>query len=184
MTLGRKIRELRQNKDWSLAELAKKSGVALSSLSRIETGRMTGTLESHLRVARVLGARLSELYAGLESGGPVVEVKRAEETSSDPISGGKGASLSLLTSSPLQKKMLPVLLNLAPKKSSRRQRGPAGSERFIYVLKGQLEVEVDDQKIRANPGESVYLQASLPHTLTNTGSSPLTAVSVTCPPTL
>ncbi len=183
MTLGRKIRELRQAKDWSLAELAKKSGVALSSLSRIETGRMTGTLESHIRVARSMGARLSELYASLDDAGPAIEVKPAEE-SSDPIAAGKGAFLAVLTSSPLQKKMLPALIHLAPKKSTQRQRGPAGSERFIYVLKGQLEVTVADQKVRANPGESVYLQASLPHTLANAGSTPLSAVSVICPPSL
>ncbi len=182
MTLGRKVRELRQAKDWSLAELAKKSGVALSSLSRIETGRMTGTLESHLRVARAMGARLSELYASLDTG-PAVEVKQAEEAS-DPIASGKGVLLAVLTSSPLQKKMLPALIHLAPKKSTQRQRGPAGSERFIYVLKGQLEVTVADQKVRANPGESVYLQASMPHTLANAGSTPLSAVSVICPPSL
>lgn len=183
MTLGRKLREMRQKKDWSLAELAKRSGVALSSLSRMETGKMTGTLESHLRIARALGARVSELYASLDPAGPAVEVRPAEETA-DSITAGKGASLSVLASTPLQKRMLPVLVHLAPKKSAQRQRGPAGSERFIYVLKGQLEATVGDQVVRAGTGESLYLQASLPHTLTNPGSIPLLALSVTTPPTL
>lgn len=182
MNLGRKLREMRQAKDWSLAELAKRSGVALSSLSRIETGRMTGTLDSHLRVARALGVRLSELYASLDPAGPPVEVKKEEPA--HQLSAGKGALLSLLASSPLQKKMLPALLHLPPKKSTEKQRGPAGSERFLYVLKGQLEAAVGDQKVRAGAGESLYLQASLPHTLTNPGGTPALAISVTCPPTL
>ena len=181
MNLGRKLRELRQAKDWSLAELAKRSGVALSSLSRIETGKMTGTLDSHLRVARTLGIRLAELYASLDPAGPAVELKK--EKDSDQFAG-KGGVLALLASSPLQKKMLPALLRLPPKKSTEKQRGPAGSERFIYVLKGELEAIVGDQQVKAGPGESIYLQASLLHTLTNPGSTPVLAISVTCPPTL
>ena len=183
MTLGKKLKDFRQARDWSLAELAKRSGVALSSLSRIETGKMTGTLESHLKVARALGVRLSELYASLDVPGPAVELKRAEDPS-DQIAEGKGATLSVLTSTPLQKKMLPVLLRLAPKKSAQKQRGPAGSERFLYVLKGQLEATVGDQTARAGAGETLYLQTSLPHTLSNPGPIPLLALSVTCPPTL
>ena len=183
MTLGRKLREFRQAKDWSLAELAKRSGVALSSLSRMETGKMTGTLESHLKIARALGARLSELYVSLDAPGPAAEVKRTEELA-EPIAAGKGASLSVLASTPLQKKMLPALLHLSPKRSSQKQRGPAGSERFLYVLKGQLEATVGDQVVRAGTGESVYLQASVPHTLTNPGSTPLVVLSVVTPPTL
>ncbi len=183
MTLGRKLREFRQAKDWSLAELSKRSGVALSSLSRMETGKMTGTLESHLKVARALEVRLSELYAALDLPGPVVESKRAEDPS-DQIASGKGAALSVLTSAPLQKKMLPALLHLAPKKSTQKQRGPAGSERFLYVLKGQLEATVGDQVARAGAGETLYLQASTPHLLSNPGSVPLLALSVSCPPTL
>ena len=183
MTLGKKLKDFRQARDWSLAELAKRSGVALSSLSRIETGKMTGTLESHLKVARALGVRLSELYASLDVPGPTVELKRAEDPS-DQIAEGKGATLSVLTSTPLQKKMLPALLRLAPKKNTQKQRGPAGSERFLYVLKGQLEATVGDQTARAGAGETLYLQASLPHTLSNPGPIPLLALSVTCPPTL
>ena len=183
MTIGRKLREFRQAKDWSLAELAKRSGVALSSLSRMETGKMAGTLDSHLRIARALGIRLSELYAGLDAPGPAAEVKRAEEPA-DPLSTGKGAFLRVLASAPLQKKMLPMLVHLPPKQSTQKQRGPAGSERFLYVLKGQLEVTVGEQKVRAGPGDTIYLQASLPHLLTNAGSTPVQAVSVTCPPSL
>lgn len=183
MTLGRKLREFRQVKDWSLAELAKRSGVALSSLSRMETGKMTGTLESHLKVARALGVRLSELYSSLDAPGPPVEVKRAEELT-DSIAAGKGAVLSVLASAPLQKKMLPTLLHLPPKKSAQKQRGPAGSERFLYVLKGQLEATVGDHVVRAGTGENLYLQASVPHTLTNPGTTPLLVLSVTCPPIL
>ena len=183
MTLGKKLRELRQQKDWSLAELSKHSGVALSSLSRIETGRMTGTLESHIQVARALGVRLAELYAGLDPmGGPILEVRRKEE-GGERVQAGK-ASLAPLTGTSLQKKMLGVLLTLAPRQTARRDRGPAGGEEFLYVLKGTLELAVGQGKTRLGPGDSAYYMTSLPHQLTNPGGTAAQAIRVSSPPTL
>ena len=183
MTLGRRIRELRQLKGWSLAELAKRSSVALSSLSRIETSRMTGTLESHIDIARALGVRVSELYSSLDAPGPAVEIKLAGESRDKQLTA-KGAALAVLTSASLQKKMLPVLIHLGPKKSTPRERGPAGSERFVYLLQGQMEVSTGEEKFRLGPGDSAYLQSSAPHSFANTGAGTLLAISITCPPLL
>lgn len=183
MTLGRKIRELRQAKDWSLAELSKRSGVALSSLSRIETGRMTGTLESHVGIARALGVRLTELYAALEPAGAPAEVCRSG-TSGKRFVSNKGATFTLLTSSPLQKKMLPALLTLAPRKSVQGEKGPVGSEKFLYLLKGILEVTVGSEKFRIRPAEGLYFQASLSHAYANVGPATAVALTVNSPAAL
>ncbi len=183
MTLGRKIRELRQAKDWSLGELSKRSGVALSSLSRIETGKMTGTLESHVAIARSLGVRLAELYVSVEPFGPAVEVHWAHPDE-HRYRMAKGTTFTLLTSSPSQKKMLPVLFSLAPKKSAQGEKGTAGSERFLYLLKGNLEVSVGSEKFRMKPGEALYFQAFLPHGYANTGPAAAVVLSVTSPSSL
>ncbi|MBI3322800.1 MAG: helix-turn-helix transcriptional regulator [Candidatus Omnitrophica bacterium] len=183
MALGRKIRELRQQKEWSLAELSKRSGVALSSLSRIETGRMTGTLESHIQIAKAMGVRLPELYAGLDAGGPILE-RRSKDAGGDKVQAGKGGTLSPLTGASLQKKMLAVLLTLGPRQTSRRDRGPAGGEEFLYVLKGQLDLTVSREKTRLSAGDSAYYQTSLPHQLTNPGGGTAQALRVSSPPTL
>ncbi len=183
MNLGTRIRQLRQMKGWSLADLSKRCGVALSSLSRIETGRMTGTLESHLEIARALGVRVSELYATLDLTGPGVEVKTSGDLRREQLSS-KGAALAVLTEAALQKKMLPVLVRLPPKKGSSAERGPAGSERFLYVLQGHLQLTAGEERFRLGPGDSAYLQASTPHRLANAGPGTLLAVSVTCPPLL
>lgn len=182
MSLGKKIRELRQKKGWSLAELAKHSGVALSSLSRMETGKMTGTLESHLDVAKALGVRLMELYAALETG-PALELRSAEEPT-EKIRADKGAAWVPLARSGLQNKMLPALLTLAPKAGTHRERGPAGSEKFVHLLRGELDVSVGAEKARMKPGDSLYFQASSSHTLTSVGANPAVALVVTCPPQL
>src|SRR3954464_13555728 len=64
--LGHKMRKLRKDKGLTLVEVAEKTGVAQATLSRIETGTMIGTVESHEKIAEVLGVGLSELYSGVD----------------------------------------------------------------------------------------------------------------------
>ncbi len=182
MTVGKKMKEFRLNKDWTLAELAKRSGVALSSLSRIETGRMTGTLESHIKIARALGVRLPELYADLDPLGATIEYRQGD--SSDRHFSGKGIQFTLLTKESLRKKMLPAMIHLQAGKASQPDQTAVGIEKFLYLLKGNVEVVAGKEIIRMKPGDSLYLQASVSHSLKNLGSQTASLLSITSPPSL
>ncbi len=177
------MRQLRLAREWTLADLSKHSGVALSSLSRIETDKMTGTLESHLKIARALGVRLAELYADMDGAGPTLEVRRESEIA-DALAPAKGASVTLLTSHPLQKKMLAATVRLQPGKSSQKEQHGPGVEKFVCLLRGKLQITVGKDEARLNPGDTAYFQASVSHVLKNVGTGPAWAVQVVCPPTL
>lgn len=183
MTIGEKIREFRLQKGWTLADLAKRSGVALSSLSRMETGKMTGTLESHLAVVRAFGIRLSELYAELDPLEASVE-HRPKDLHPEKTLISKGVSYALLASGSLKKKMLPTLLGLGPGKSTHREQAPVGTEAFIYLLKGRVEAVIGKERIRLNTGDTLYFQAALPHQLKNVGPGGAVALKVTSPPAI
>lgn len=63
--VGRRLRELRRAKRLRLMDLARGSGVDAATISRIETGRMVGTLTAHARLAHALGLDLAALFADL-----------------------------------------------------------------------------------------------------------------------
>ena len=65
--LGNRIREIRKQKKITLLELAKTTGVAQATLSRMETGLMVGTVKSHQKIAEALGISLAELYGHIDS---------------------------------------------------------------------------------------------------------------------
>src|SRR6185503_12090764 len=60
--LGERIKNVRKSRKLTLIEVAKSTGIDQATLSRIENGKMTGTLDSHMRIADALGVRLPELY--------------------------------------------------------------------------------------------------------------------------
>jgi transcriptional regulator with XRE-family HTH domain len=83
-TLGQRIRELRDQKDVSLREFAKKLDVTPAHLSDIELGRRFPSEPLLKRIADKLGVKLSELEQH-DSRPPVDEIKRLSE--SDPTYG-------------------------------------------------------------------------------------------------
>lgn len=56
------VRAARAAAGLTIDELAEKSGVGWSAIHAIEGGRMPGSLDVRLRLARALGTRFSELW--------------------------------------------------------------------------------------------------------------------------
>jgi transcriptional regulator with XRE-family HTH domain len=64
--MGNRLKQLRQQKGMSQAELAKAAGVPFGSLRNWEYGRRTPLLDAAARIAQALGVTLDEL-AGISN---------------------------------------------------------------------------------------------------------------------
>lgn len=60
------IKEYRLKLDMSQGQLSQKSGVSVSAISEVETGKHTPSIEVALRLAHALQAPLEELFSLLE----------------------------------------------------------------------------------------------------------------------
>lgn len=60
------IKEYRLKLDMSQGQLSQKSGVSVSTISEVETGKHTPTIEVALRLAHTLQAPVEELFSLLE----------------------------------------------------------------------------------------------------------------------
>jgi|SRR5581483_9687870 len=84
-TLGVRIRELRENKDYSLREFAKKLGdISAAHISDIELGRRFPSDALLRKIAQLLGVPVEELQK-YDNRAPVEDIKRLSE--SDPAFG-------------------------------------------------------------------------------------------------
>jgi transcriptional regulator with XRE-family HTH domain len=114
MTLGEKIRELRENKDISLREFAKKIGdVSAAHISDIELGRRFPSDSLFLKIAALLEVSVDELQQ-YDNRAPVDEIKRLVQ--SDPAFGFAFRKL-------VDKKISPEdIMKLAEDKPNREKR--------------------------------------------------------------
>ena len=183
MEIGKAIKKLRKEKKITLRELSEKSGVALATLSRIETGKMTGTVKSHNGIARALDATLSDLYSEFEIESERVELQPQQKQADVFIHSDK-ASYDILTKRVLSKKMMPIMLKLEKDSKTALEQSSKGTEKFLYVLEGHLQAVVDDKTYSLNKGDCFYFDASLPHYWKNASNKPVRALCVITPPAL
>ena len=183
MNISKKIRTLRKEKNMTLRELSETSNVALASLSRIETGKMIGTIESHQSIASALGKNLSQLYSDTDIEENTVEYQSIKNRTDRFLHNDK-ASCYMLTNKVLSKKMMPLMLKIAPGGQSTTEQLPKETEKFIYLLKGKLAITTSDQTHTLTKGETLYFDASSSHYFKNLGSEEAQAICVITPPAL
>jgi transcriptional regulator with XRE-family HTH domain len=65
LKIGKRVRNLRTDRGWSQEELADRSGVNRSYMSRVELGKSDVSLSVLNKIARTLGLSLAELLTGI-----------------------------------------------------------------------------------------------------------------------
>ena len=183
MKIGKSLRRIRKEKDMTLEELASKSGVALATLSRMENDKMTGTLDSHNAICRALGASIAELYREIEDESKTVE-SVPKESRTEHFIHAKKARYELLVTKAMNKKLMPLMIKMEAGGATQKEKNKSGVEKFIYMIKGSIEASVGDETYPLKQGDSLYFDASLPHSFTNSGKTEAEAVCIISPPDL
>lgn len=183
MKIGKRLRQLRKEKNITLEELSQKSGVALATLSRMENDKMTGTIQSHTSICKALGVSIAALYQELEDETKVIEPVPSYQRTEHFIHSKK-AKYELLVMKAMEKKLMPLMIKLDEGGETQKEKNKPGVEKFIYVISGSVEAKIGDQNYSLKKGDSLYFDASLPHTLKNTSKSEAEAICVVSPPAL
>ncbi|MFH1664816.1 MAG: XRE family transcriptional regulator [Candidatus Omnitrophota bacterium] len=181
MKIGKSIRSLRKEKNITLDELSRKSGVALATLSRMENDKMTGTLESHIQICKALGVSVSDLYRKLEIDNKTVGTVAMSDRVVYQVYSNK-AKYELLTPKTLDKKILPLMLKITPGGETGKEQDKIGVEKFVYVVSGSMDAAIGDRKYSLKTGDSLFFDASLPHSFANRGKTDTEAICIVTPP--
>jgi transcriptional regulator with XRE-family HTH domain len=62
LRLGERVRQIRQARNWTLEEAARRAGLARSTLSKIENAQMSPTFDAVQKLARGLGIAMPQLF--------------------------------------------------------------------------------------------------------------------------
>ena len=177
MHAGEIIHNFRIEKKMTLLELSRKSGVALATLSRIENGRMTGTLRSHMSICKALEIPLVKLYKNLAK--LTIEHHRA---GADVSFSNKSVSLEKLVTNVTDKKMMPLSISMHKGGETQKETSSPGTEKFIYITHGKVEVVIGEKTHILKKGDAIYLETTSPYYFKNIGKGEARLIYVVCPP--
>ena len=180
MKIGKIIKKLRG--DMTQQELAKRAGLDFTTISKLEKGSLTGTITTHLKIAKALGITLSDLYKGLEEPkGQSFEITQTQKPSADIFYYDERAVSQILVKQLSKHKMAPELLRLEKDGTTALEQKPKGAEQFIFVLEGSVELKAGEATHLLKKGDSIYFDASEPHRIKNLSHKTSKCLKVTCP---
>ena len=179
MNLGERLRQLRGK--ISQKDFARLCGIADSTICKIENGSLTGTLDVHRKICQALKISLSTFYKGVYED-DVKPIETAPPPEEKPFHYNAKATSQFLTRNIfLNKKMLPEILVLEPEGQAQDEL-PADTQRFLYVIEGEVEIKVGETPYKLKPDEPLYIvDASMPHSIKNIGTSKARVLRITDP---
>ena len=179
-TFGERLRSARRERGWTLAELSRRSGVSIPTISRAERGQLALGYDNFQALARAL-----ELDLGLLFGPPSAQPHRFREpvvtrAGQGNLYRGVHSTYEFLAADAVGKRMIPATGTV----HARRFPEPGddarhAGEEFIYVLSGAVELRLENGRtLRLAPGDAVYLDSRLGHAYRSVGRQLARVVAV------
>ncbi|WP_043671369.1 helix-turn-helix domain-containing protein [Streptomyces xylophagus] len=154
--LGTRLAELRAERGWSLGELAERSGVSRSTLSRAERAEISPTASLLNRLCGVYGRTMSQLLSEVETE-PALLIRAAEQPVwEDRTSGFLRRSVSPPHTG-LRGELVEGRLGAGADIAYDRPPVP-GLEQHIWVLEGAIEVTAQDVEHHLDAGDCLRLR--------------------------
>lgn len=168
--VGRRVKKLRNDRGWSLEELAKASGVSRSMLSEIERERANPTLTVTFRIARAFGMTLQDLIGDVEESPPKIQVIRSRDRG-QVFRSDKQCEIRTLSPLNLEKDVEFYEVTLRQGGALRSQPHFEGTREFLTVEEGLVKLESDGASEELGKGDSATYPADVPHAIVNAGSA-------------
>ncbi|BBX22345.1 DNA-binding protein [Mycolicibacter terrae] len=164
------LRTVRKQRGLTLDDLAERTGLTKSYLSKIERSRSTPSIATAIKVARALDVDVAQLFS--ERGDEdKIAVDRAVDRSADR------QRYRAVASNILGKSMSPFVLR--PTGRTARDAHPLHSgQEFVFVHSGTVELEYGDRTWTLAAGDSAYFDASISHRIRAIGSEPAEVIVV------
>jgi transcriptional regulator with XRE-family HTH domain len=180
--IGPKIRALRTQKGLGQVQLGEHTGLSPALLSKIERGQLFPTLPTLLRIAMVFGVGLEHFF--VESGErPAVAVTRKKDRLRLPDRMGAGSPAYLFESLdfPLNDRKMDAYYAEFPPSSKPSEPHQHNGSELVYVLKGELAVDVGGELTVLDEGDAMHFDSQVPHTYRGQGRGIASAIVVVSP---
>jgi transcriptional regulator with XRE-family HTH domain len=160
--VGPRLRALRRQRGATLAQLSDATGVSVSTLSRLESGRRKPTLELLLPLARAHQVPLDELVDAPATGDPRVHPRPFDRN---------GVTVIPLTRRPGGIQGFKQIFPPGWPAGEPEQKSHEGYE-WLYVLSGRLRLRLGEHDVVLTAGEAAEFDTHVPHGFANPGPGP------------
>lgn len=166
--LGSKIKSVRLMRGISQKELAELTGVTPSTISQVEKSLIYPSFPALFRIAESLSVEVATLFKeqGVQKNVYVYPVdSRSTTTLTKNVKDN--AEATLLLPPDIDTPAEATIIRIRPGKKLPGHFFAHKGPELGYLLSGQLEMTVENQSYKVNPGDTIYLQKDIPGSWNN-----------------
>ena len=179
INVGAKIRRLRTEKQMSLRELSRRAGVSSTQISEIERNLTAPTIPTLMKIISALGADTSIFFERRNE--LQVSVTRKNERP-EIIDRKNNVYIQSLTRGITNSKLKVILAHPPPGAENIKGGYKHPGEELIYVIKGKIQVMIENEAYILEEGDSLHFHGELRHTIKNITDGEVELLSVITPP--
>ncbi len=184
---GSTLRSIRTAKGWTLADVSRLTGLTVSTLSKVENGKMSLSYDKMVTIATGLGIDIGVLFAAPLADKPpnVTELGPSGRRSITRKGDGRiietASSIQLYPAADLlNKQLVPIIVEV--KARSRKEYGDLlrhAGEEYVLVLSGAIELHTEFYApTLLQEGDSIYFDSGMAHGYVAAADGPCRMLSV------
>jgi transcriptional regulator with XRE-family HTH domain len=178
VSIGRRVRLLRQRLQLTATELAAEAGLSPGMLSKIENGGTSPSLSTLRSLARALNVPMTSFFADFEERRDCSYVRAGQGVLIERRGSKSGHRYELLGHSISGDIVVePYLITLSEDANPYAQFQHDGVE-FIYMLTGKVVYRHADKLYPMAPGDALFFDAAAPHGPEELIEQPMTYLSI------
>ncbi len=168
LAIGKKIRELRHQKNISIHELSEKIGLSGTLISQIENELISPPISTLMKIANALDVEIAHFFQEKDTSQKITIVRKNERILSErrEIKGKAniGYTYELLAHKKTNKHMEPFIVTFEPRERKDVITFKHSGEEFHFVLKGRVEMVTENQEpIILEEGDALYFESDIAH---------------------
>lgn len=183
---GAALRNLRMRRGWTLSEVSRRTGLPVSTLSKVENDKMSLTFDKLTRISEGLEIDIAQLFGG--ASGEEVDSPASQFSGRRSITrAGEGMSIETQmyghlypAADLLHKRIVPIIADIRARsveEFGELIRHPG--EEYAFVIEGEVELHTDlYAPVRLKAGDSIYFDSGMGHAYVNVGKGSCKILSV------
>ena len=178
-SLSDRIQMVREMRGLTIKDLSSRTGIETETLIRIESGKVVPALGQLVKLGKALDMKMGYFISpGIDE--PLTVVRKHERRSVSRYGEAKsmlyGYSYESLAPDKANRLMEPFIVSLVP--TQIQEFSTHAGQEFIYVLEGEIKVQVGDRADSLKPGDAVYYDSNQPHSVRCAGTTPAKVLAV------
>ena len=181
--IGQRVRTVRRQRGLTLEALGKETNLSAAFLSRIERGEAATSIASLIVIATSLDIPLRDFFEDTSDANVAKSYtvsRRATRTKQAPLEAN-GYTFHWLSGELADPELSAFSLEFPAKSNEDIALLTHEGEEILYILEGQIEFQIGDDRFVLEAGDCVHFHGDKPHMGRNIGRTPARMLMVVTP---